>query len=267
MSVVIPHFNASRTLARALDSVARQSLGVLEVIVVDDASSDLHRAQATRIVAKYPNARVIQLADNSGPAAARNVGWDAAAGTWIAFLDSDDAWHPRKIEIQLSFIRSANPPLALVAARTVQIESLVDFDSVAISPNIEANEITKRSLILKNRMSTPSVIVSRLLTERFTVGRRFAEDYELWMTIAGRGHRVVFVEAPLAAIFKPAYGTSGLSARIWRMIAGEYAAYFGARRAGALTMSDLLLGIVVSTARSGVRLVRIFVRRLARIKK
>jgi glycosyltransferase involved in cell wall biosynthesis len=94
VSVVIPAHNEQIYIADAIRSVQSQTCDVLEVIVVDDGSTD-----ETALVARRLGARVIRQ-DNRGVSAARNTGIRAAVGTWTAFLDADDIWEPEKIEMQ-----------------------------------------------------------------------------------------------------------------------------------------------------------------------
>ena len=102
VSVVIPAYNAQSTIARALQSVADQTFQVTEVIVIDDASTD---NTIEKVVEYSKNSKItIQLLHsdrNTGPGSARNRGWDNSKGEFIAFLDADDVWHPRKLEIQV----------------------------------------------------------------------------------------------------------------------------------------------------------------------
>lgn len=98
VSAVIPAYNRQNTIARAIRSALEQSVPPAEVIVVDDASSD----DTVRTVGKnFPSVRIIRRERNQGAQAARAAGIRAAAGEWIAFLDSDDWWLPRKLEWQL----------------------------------------------------------------------------------------------------------------------------------------------------------------------
>ncbi len=100
-SVIVPVFNRSELLKRALDSVISQSLAPREVIVVDDGSTD-DTAEVLR--SDYStHVRVISQ-PNAGVSRARNVGITASGSEWIAFLDSDDEWHPRKLEFQAKFL-------------------------------------------------------------------------------------------------------------------------------------------------------------------
>lgn len=102
MSVVIPTFNRSLQLARAIESVLAQSYPTLEIIVIDDGSHDDTKAVATRYA---PRVRYIWQ-PNSGVSAARNAGLRAARGEFIALLDSDDEWEPWKLTAQISVLRA-----------------------------------------------------------------------------------------------------------------------------------------------------------------
>lgn len=101
ISVVIPTYNRAHCIARALDSVLAQSVAPQEIIVVDDASRD----DTASVLASYEGRiHYIRHARNAGASAARNTGIAAATSAWIAFLDSDDAWRPQKLERQLAFM-------------------------------------------------------------------------------------------------------------------------------------------------------------------
>jgi len=96
VSVVIPAYNAEKTIRNAIDSVLGQTMSNLEVIVVDDASTDgtVHAVEAV----DDPRVRLLRSRRNSGPSAARNVGVKSAEGYWVAFLDADDEWVPDRLE-------------------------------------------------------------------------------------------------------------------------------------------------------------------------
>lgn len=114
ISCVIPAYNAGRYLAEALHSVLAQTYRPLEIILVDDGSSD----DTASVARKYPDIRVISQ-DNSGPAAARNRGVSEASGVFIAFQDADDLWHPEKLSRQAARFQG-RPELELC---TCQIEN------------------------------------------------------------------------------------------------------------------------------------------------
>ena len=101
ISVIIPTYNRAKYLPRAIDSVLSQTHRELELIVVDDASTD----STQNLVANYKDPRIkyVKKLTNDGVSKSRNTGISKASHNWIAFLDSDDEWLPEKLEKQLSF--------------------------------------------------------------------------------------------------------------------------------------------------------------------
>lgn len=99
VSAVIPAYNAGKFIAETIKSAVAQTYPLTEIIVVDDGSSD----DTAEVAARFPNTRVIRR-PNGGQAAARNTGVNAARGEWIALLDHDDLWHPKKTEVQVQCI-------------------------------------------------------------------------------------------------------------------------------------------------------------------
>jgi glycosyltransferase involved in cell wall biosynthesis len=98
VSCIVPVFNAERYLAEALDSILSQTYQPVEVIVVDDGSTD----GTAQVAAGYGERITYLYQENSGPAAARNKGIDAAQGEFVAFLDADDVWHEEKLARQMA---------------------------------------------------------------------------------------------------------------------------------------------------------------------
>ena len=98
VSVIVPTYNRWHVLPRALDSIFAQTHPPKQVIVVDDGSTD---GTFQHVTETYPQVIGLQQS-NQGVSAARNLGLSKASGTWIALLDSDDAWKPEKLESQLS---------------------------------------------------------------------------------------------------------------------------------------------------------------------
>ena len=107
-SVVIPTFNAAKTVVSSVNSCLHQSLAPFEIIVVDDGSTD---ETVSLLEGQFSDTiKLIKLPENCGPAHARNVGIKAARGHYIAFQDADDYWHPEKLAI-INKILLANPTI------------------------------------------------------------------------------------------------------------------------------------------------------------
>jgi GT2 family glycosyltransferase len=113
VSVVVPAWNAEKTLAQTLRSATSQTHRRLEILIIDDGSTDATAAIAERFCASDDRARLIRKS-NGGQSSARNLGIDEATGAWIAPLDADDLWHPEKIERQLRTFADAPSDVGLV---------------------------------------------------------------------------------------------------------------------------------------------------------
>ena len=112
VSVVVPVYNVEKYLARCLDSLIAQTERNLEIICVDDGSTDGSAAILADYAAKDPRIQVMTQ-PNAGQAVARNRGMDAATGEFLCFVDSDDAAHPRLVERLLSAINETGADIAV----------------------------------------------------------------------------------------------------------------------------------------------------------
>lgn len=122
VSIVIPAYNAEAWIAQTLESVQAQTHGHLEIIVVDDGSTDGGPAIVERFAAHDPRIRLVRQA-NGGVARARNNGWRQAKSDYIAFVDADDLWTDDKIERQLATLIAAGPDTGLVYSWYVMIDA------------------------------------------------------------------------------------------------------------------------------------------------
>ena len=138
VSVVIPAYNAEATLDETLRSVRAQTHRALEIIVVDDGSTDGTRWIAEQHAAADARVRVVSQ-DNAGVAAARNRGWLGAQSDLIAFVDADDLWAPTKIERQLQALQSGGPRVGLVYCWAVRIFSQSEMFTVWEGPRWEGD--------------------------------------------------------------------------------------------------------------------------------
>lgn len=221
VSVVIPAYNAVETLPRAIASVRAQTRAPAEIIIVDDASSDRTRDVVGALSNELSDLQVrsVALEKNVGAASARNIAWEHATQDYVAFLDADDAWHPRKLEVQYSWL-STHPEVVLCGHRCLV---LVEGDPAPELPETSPSvaRFGLRTFLIGNRLSTPTVMVRRAIQQRFTDGKRYSEDYLLWMQIVATHGPAAFIDLPLAFLFKARFGAAGLSGRHWDMRRGE----------------------------------------------
>ena len=135
VSVIVPVFNRQDVLPRALDSVLAQTYDDYELIVVDDGSATL-----VNVTIQQPGIRVVRHETNLGAAAARNTGVGAARGRYVAFLDSDDTWHPEKLARQVAFMEADASCRALCTGFALSNDGKA-FDSRLPPPVSNLNEI------------------------------------------------------------------------------------------------------------------------------
>src|ERR1051325_11615249 len=117
VSTIIPTYNRDELIGRSVQSVLSQTYQLLEVIVVDDASTDDTRDRIETLQQVDPRIQYVRHERNRGAQAARNTGIQAAKGEFIAFLDSDNEWLPQKLERQMPlFSHKADSPAAVYCA-------------------------------------------------------------------------------------------------------------------------------------------------------
>ena len=180
VSVIIPTYNRREMVREAVDSVLAQTYRNFELTIVDDGSDD----GTPEVLAKYGEALQVCTQPNLGVAAARNRGVLCATGLYLAFLDSDDLWLPRKLEAQMAFMQK-NP-----WAQICQTEETWFRHGVRVNPRMKhrkpSGDIFRPSLELC-LVSPSAVMMTRRLfdavggfDETFTA----CEDYDLWLRIA-----------------------------------------------------------------------------------
>jgi hypothetical protein len=202
VSVVIPAYNAAATLERAVLSALAQDRPALEIVIVDDGSTD----ETPRVIAALGGRARALRQPNQGVSAARNAGIRAAAGDLIAFLDADDEWLAGKTRRQLELLER-HPEAGLVYGQALRIDR--QGRECGILPRDEGPD-SYPHLFHSNRIPTSTVIARREALQRaggFNPGLRVAEDYDLWLRIAAD---VPFVglREPVARYFDHGRGLS-----------------------------------------------------------
>ena len=182
VSVVIPTYERIATLSRAVDSVMAQTFSGFELIVVDDGSTD---ATDEMILRDYPAVR-LHRQENTGVSSARNAGVALASGEWIAFLDSDDAWLPEKLERQLSHL-AQEPELRLSHTDEIWIRNGKRVNQPKEYAK-SGGSIYRRCLPLCCICPSSALIRRDLFDEIGGFDETFpvCEDYDLWLRITAR---------------------------------------------------------------------------------
>lgn len=223
VSVIIPCFRCGHTIDRSIASAWNQTWIPSEVIVVDDHSEDATLQYLQEIAGSYPDGwvRIVASPKNMGPGSARNRGWEAASQPLIAFLDADDAWHREKVRHQAKWMLE-NPDVSLTAHRSRQLNDQ-DWEEAA-GANVVLDSfrtVSRPCLLWRNVFGTRSVMLRRNIAPRFLEGKRYSEDFLLWLEIVYE-NRLGAARSPaqLAFAFKDPFGAGGLSANVHRMYAG-----------------------------------------------
>ncbi len=184
VSVIIPVFNRKELLPRALNSVLKQSYRNLEILVIDDGSTD--GVGELSMLFQDQRVRYIRNETNCGVSKARNTGIAKAQGSWIALLDSDDEWVPEKIEQQLRWLKS-NQAFHITQSREIWIRNGKRVNPPVTHEKV-GGDLFNESLI--RCMITPSsVIFSKELIVKiggFNESLPACEDYDLWLRITSR---------------------------------------------------------------------------------
>ncbi len=226
VSVVVPVYNVAGHLARALDSALTQTMPDLEVLVVDDASTDPTPGVARRVSDGDPRVRVFCNGRNLGPAASRNRAIAEARGEWIAPLDGDDAWSPRRLELMLGHAGGAD---------VISDDVRVVRESSKPGRSASWSLLEEQGLILREPCSLDALDFARydlgllqpIMRSRFLEIRglrygenlRFNEDYLLYFDLLTSGARWLQLPDAFYTYYKHDDAVTRDKGALWRSAA------------------------------------------------
>jgi glycosyltransferase involved in cell wall biosynthesis len=206
VSVVLPTHNRARLLTNAMQSVLNQSHTNLELIVVDDGSSD----DTPQVVAAFGDPRVRYTAHsvNRGAAAARNTGIEMAEGSYLAFQDSDDIWRQDKLTVQLGALQRPGVAVCVCSFRLIAPRAVTEI--IRSGGELSGDDVIK--YLLKGSGISTQTIVARTDAVRdaggFDESLEVSEDLELCLRLAPH-HNFVFVSRALVDIHASADSLTG----------------------------------------------------------
>jgi len=201
VSTIIPTYNRAALVCAAIDSVRRQTYRNVEIVVVDDGSTDDTQAR----LRAYGSSIQLITQDNAGPAVARNRGIEGARGEIITFLDSDDTWRPTKLERQVRLLEQAGDAVTTCICNTEMVfpdgHKTTTFQYSNIAPSCAEGIWLNVAEVLASRflLFTQAAAVRRKVIEKvggFDESLRFLEDYEFPLRLALEGPWA-FIRDPL----------------------------------------------------------------------
>ncbi|MDM1695385.1 glycosyltransferase family 2 protein [Thiopseudomonas alkaliphila] len=178
VSIIMPLYNCSTFLESTIRSIIAQSYIDWELILVDDCSQDNSLDIANDYVEQDSRIKLIKLTKNSGAAVARNKAIEASTGRFIAFLDSDDLWHPQKLEKQINFMLENNYAFSYTAYEKINEEGKV-FEYVGAP-----HQLSYKQLLKTNEIGCLTVIYdTEHLGKVYMPTETKREDYATWLSI------------------------------------------------------------------------------------
>ena len=193
VSIIMAAYNAEKTIELAIESVLNQTYSNFELLVINDCSKDGTAKLVEDFSAKDNRVRLISNEKNSGVSFTRKHGLEEANGSWIAILDSDDAWAPEKPEKQIELQNRTNADSLFTGS------AFMDSEGRPIDWYLHAPaEATYRQLLKQNVLSNSSALVRKeLYAKHYAVGDGMHEDFAIWLSILKDGKKAYGVDEPL----------------------------------------------------------------------
>lgn len=234
VTVIIPAFNAEKTIKNALTSVFEQTYKPKKIIIINDGSTDSTKQIVEDFALKNTEIEIELINQkNSGVSHSRNVGIKKASTKYIAFLDSDDAWHKKKIEKQMNALKTNKNSVFVSTSSTVKKY----FSN-------QTYTISYPKLLIQNHVITSSALTETKIAQELLFNEKLkrAEDYNLWLKIARKG-KMIFIDEKLV-FFAPkrTFGASGLSANFHALTLDEIRGFLELFTKSYINFGELCLG-------------------------
>lgn len=194
VSIIMPTYNCGNFIGISLDSVIAQTYQNWEIIIVDDCSTDNTAEVINVYMSREPRIRYFKLDDNSGAAIARNKAVKLAEGKYIAFLDSDDVWLPKKLSKQISFMEENNYTFSCTSY------TKIDEHGNYLNRTVNAIEKSDYNGILKKNPGNSTVIYNAKALGKFLIPNiKKRNDYVMWLQVIKKANYLFGIKEPLGS--------------------------------------------------------------------
>ena len=195
VSIVMPTYNAVKYIQGAVESVLRQTYTDWELLIVDDGSTDGTEQMIQNLIKMDERVKLVKNRENIGVAETRNRGVELAKGEWIAFLDSDDIWHPNKLQEQLELYQRNGMPFIFTGS------GFMDENGKLLNYELSVPQIIGyKELLKQNVISCSSVLIKKELAKKYPMehSEKMHEDFAVWLSILKQEHiKAAGVNKPL----------------------------------------------------------------------
>lgn len=199
VSVIVPAYNAEKYIKQTVAAIQNQTYKNWELIIVNDGSTDSTADIVNSLLASDDRIQFFSLDKNYGfPAVARNTGVQKAKGQWVAMCDSDDIWHPKKLELQLKALNKNKDVFCSTGLQNFSSESEIKFEDPG---NTVLEKVDFKRQLRRIRTPTSSIVIKRelMLEQPFREDEvvRAREDIECWLRIHEHIDRSIKINYPL----------------------------------------------------------------------
>lgn len=194
VSIITPSYNSKRFIVKTIESVKSQTYQNFELLIVDDCSKDGSFEYIKEYVGEDAKVKVFQLEKNSGAALARNYGIQRANGKYLAFLDSDDLWHPQKLEKQVAFMEQHNYLFTFTNYKMID-EQGKDLNREVLCPT----SMTYKQLLRNTTIGCLTVMLNIERLGKVQMPNLQPEDTALWLKILRNNERAYCLQETLAS--------------------------------------------------------------------
>lgn len=192
VSIITPSYNCSKTIKRTIDSVLSQTMNNWEMLIINDCSTDNSYEVINVMAQKDSRIKLISNKCNIGAASSRNKLIGIATGYYIAFLDTDDIWHPKKLELQINEMKKSG----FLASHSSYYR--VDEYGKNLSLVIPKKHVTHKDMFTHNHIGNLTGIYNAKVLGKYYQKDIGHEDYEMWLRVLSKTDSIAVLE-PLAS--------------------------------------------------------------------